>query len=173
MSESGQRQPSAPLDPADPGPAGQELVQGLLDEQSRSWRRGEGVPVEAYRERHPALQADVEGLLDLIYHEVVLRQQRGEAPRLEEYRARFPQHQDQLRKLFDLHGVLEAAHLVDRDDAGVLQLAADPRLFEEAAHEVRVALVVLQQHLDRQLTAQGQVAAPQHGPHAAAADLAQ
>jgi serine/threonine protein kinase len=66
MSESGQREPPSPLDPA-----GQELVHGLLDEQSRSWRRGQRVPVEAYRERHPALQSDPEGLLDLIYHEMV------------------------------------------------------------------------------------------------------
>ena len=108
MSEPQRGALSTPRDPAGPGSAGTPLVAGLLDEQSRAWRRGEGVPAEAYRERHPALQSDPEGLLDLIDHEVVLRQERGEAPRLEEYLGRFPQHAEQLRKLFDLDAALEA-----------------------------------------------------------------
>ena len=54
----------------------------------------------------------------------------------------------------------------------MLQLAADLRLFDEPAHDLGVALVRLQQHLDRQLAAQVDVAALEDRPHAAAGDLA-
>jgi serine/threonine-protein kinase len=108
MSEPGHSESPTPSDPTSRELAEQHRVPGLLDEQSRDWRRGQGLPVEAYLTRHPTLQSDPNGLLDLIYHEVVLRQQRGENPRLEEYLQRFPHHHQLLRKLFDLHGALEA-----------------------------------------------------------------
>jgi tetratricopeptide (TPR) repeat protein len=76
---------------------------GLLDEQSRRWRRGEGLAVEDYLRRQPSLQDDPELLLDLIYHEVALRARRGESPRLDEYLARFPALAAPLRDLFAVH----------------------------------------------------------------------
>jgi hypothetical protein len=68
----------------------QLLVRALLEEQSQVWRRGQRVPVEAYQARHPSLESDPEGLLDLIYHEVMLRQERGETPRPLGWRADDP-----------------------------------------------------------------------------------
>jgi hypothetical protein len=75
-----------------------------------------------------------------------------------------------------LHGeerpaVLQAADLVDRRHAGVLELTGDLSLFEEAPLQVGVAAVALQQHLDRQRPVQLGVAGPQHPAHAAVADL--
>jgi hypothetical protein len=66
----------------------------------------------------------------------------------------------------------EPAQLVDGHDAGVLQLPADLRLLHEALHQLRSLLVVLQQHLDGDLAAQFDVAALEHGAHAAAGDFA-
>jgi WD40 repeat protein len=77
----------------------------LLDDQSRRWRRGEGLAVEDYLRRQPSLRADPELLLDLIYHEVVLRERHGEQPRLDDYRRRFPHLAEQLRVLFDVHAL--------------------------------------------------------------------
>ena len=78
--------------------------------------------------------------------------------------------------LDQLHGeegpVAEAAEVVDRHDAGVLQLAADLRLLDEPPRHLGPVGVLLQQHLDRQVAAQVDVAAAQHRPHAAAGDLA-
>ena len=54
----------------------------------------------------------------------------------------------------------------------MLQLAADLRLLDEPAHDFGIALVRLQQHLDRQLSAQVDVATPEDRPHAAPGDLA-
>ena len=78
--------------------------------------------------------------------------------------------------LDQLHGeegpVAEAADVVDRHDAGMLQLPADLRLLDEPPGHVGPVGVLLQQHLDRQVAAQVDVAAAQHGAHAAAGDLA-
>jgi len=99
--------------PGTPGPGGLPpgkgpAVEDLLADQRRRSGRGEPLPVEAYLARHPALAADPEGLLDLIYNEVVLREGRGEAPALAEYRARFPDLAGPLGDLFEVHGALEA-----------------------------------------------------------------
>jgi hypothetical protein len=82
----------------------------LLDDQSRRWRQGQGLAVEDYLRRQPSLQADPELLLDLIYHEIVLRERHGELPQLDDYRARFPHLAEQLQVLFEIHdlAVLES-----------------------------------------------------------------
>ena len=81
-------------------------VDALLDDQSRRWRKGDSALVEGYLHDHPELQASEDYLLDLIYHEVVLRTQRGAAPDLEEYLKRFPHLEDQLRLQFQIHQVI-------------------------------------------------------------------
>src|SRR5690348_608461 len=81
----------------------------LLVDQCRRWRRGERVLVEAYLERHSVLRADGEALLDLLYNEVVLRQQHGEVPGLDEYLQRFPHLAPQLRVQFALDQALQSA----------------------------------------------------------------
>ena len=79
--------------------------------------------------------------------------------------------------LDQLHGEIratvgESPQLVDRHDPRMLQLAADLRLLDEPPHHLGIALVRLQQHLDRQLPAQVDVATLEDRPHAAPGDLA-
>jgi serine/threonine protein kinase/Tfp pilus assembly protein PilF len=81
----------------------------LRFDQRRRWQEGDAVRVEAYLEQEPALRSDAEGLLDLIYNEIVLREATGDPPRLEEYLRRFPQFADQLRLQFQVHQALEGA----------------------------------------------------------------
>src|SRR5689334_15188099 len=83
----------------------------LLDEQRRRWRAGERPTVEDYLRLYPELATDRDGLLDLLYSEVLLREQRGEALLAEEYRQRFPQHADAVTRLLVLHRVLSQASL--------------------------------------------------------------
>jgi WD40 repeat protein len=78
----------------------------LLDDQRARWERGERKAVEAYLEEHPELRDDPEAVVDLIYQEVLLRQERGEAARLDDYRRRFPHCEAQLRRQFELHELL-------------------------------------------------------------------
>jgi serine/threonine protein kinase/tetratricopeptide (TPR) repeat protein len=70
------------------------------------WRRGECVRVEDYLARDPGLAADSERLLDLIYHEVVLREEAGEPLCAADYYRRFPALADQLRPVFEVHEAL-------------------------------------------------------------------
>jgi len=92
--------------PADRDESLSQKVDALLDDQSQRWRRGDPAAVEDYLADHPELKDAADYLLDLIYHEVVLRTQRGQPPELEEYLARFPHLDDQLRLQFQIHQVI-------------------------------------------------------------------
>jgi tetratricopeptide (TPR) repeat protein/predicted Ser/Thr protein kinase len=84
-----------------------DSVVQMRSDQSRRWRQGDRVRVEAFLEDRPVLRADPEGVLDLIYNEIFLREQAGEPPCFEEYYARFPNLQDQLRRLAVVHQAIQ------------------------------------------------------------------
>jgi eukaryotic-like serine/threonine-protein kinase len=102
---------SLPGGQASTGESTRPLASVLRVDQCQRWTRGERIQVEEYLKQYPALQLDREGVLDLIYNEVVLRERENETPQLEEYLQRFPQFAVQLRHQFDVHQVLEASHL--------------------------------------------------------------
>ena len=60
--------------------AGPRPIETLLDEQSVCWRRGGPIRVEEFLDRSPGLRDDPEGVLDLIVHELSLRERAGESP---------------------------------------------------------------------------------------------
>ena len=79
--------------------------------------------------------------------------------------------------LDQLHGeegpaVGEGAQLVDGDDAGVLELAADLRLLDEPSDHVRIIAEVVAEDLQSHVASEVGVAALEDGAHAAAGDLA-
>jgi tetratricopeptide (TPR) repeat protein/tRNA A-37 threonylcarbamoyl transferase component Bud32 len=97
----------------------------LMAYQRRAWRRGERTPVEAYLAQQPGLRGDVEAVLDLIYQEVMLREQAGESPRLEEYTSRFPHLAPQLAVQFELEGTIQREPAVmDLDHSTILGVSA-------------------------------------------------
>src|SRR5262245_10567616 len=73
----------------------------LLVEQRARWEEGVCPPVETILKDLP--QASNELVLDLIYNEIVLREERGQHPSLEEYASRFPAHAADLRLQFEVH----------------------------------------------------------------------
>ncbi len=79
----------------------------LLADQRECWARGNCVIVEAYVHQYPALLADAEGLLDLIYNEVYLREQKGETPGRDEYIRRFPHLARPINDQFDVHQAIQ------------------------------------------------------------------
>jgi hypothetical protein len=83
----------------------------LLRDQSERWQRGEPVRAEHYLETTPTLRANAEAVLDLIFHEVLLREQQGETPQLDEYVRRFPHLAGPLRRQFAIDRALFAQRL--------------------------------------------------------------
>jgi tetratricopeptide (TPR) repeat protein/tRNA A-37 threonylcarbamoyl transferase component Bud32 len=79
----------------------------LLNHQSHAWRSGDPVRVEDYLAQQPRLAANADVVLDLIYHEIVLRERAGESPRADEYMRRFPELASELQLQFDVEGALE------------------------------------------------------------------
>jgi tetratricopeptide (TPR) repeat protein/tRNA A-37 threonylcarbamoyl transferase component Bud32 len=78
-------------------------IGALLDDQSHRWQRGEYLLVEAYLTQNPGLWDNTEKVIDLIYHEILLRTRQGEVPQLEEYLERFPHLAGPIRAQFEVH----------------------------------------------------------------------
>src|SRR5262245_46743057 len=94
------------------GPA-QGWAERLREEQCLRWRQGERASVEALLRQHPFARVDADGLLDLVYQEVLLREGLGERPGLDEYLRRFPDLADALREQFEVHAALASSALFD------------------------------------------------------------
>jgi hypothetical protein len=80
--------------------------------------------------------------------------------------------------LDQLHGevrpvVREPAQIIDGDDAGVLELAADLCLLQEPLHQSSLAVVLFQEDLDGQVATQISIKPFEDRAHAAASDLAE
>jgi tetratricopeptide (TPR) repeat protein len=80
-----------------------------IEDFRQRWRLGERMTVEAYLQQFRPTGVDDVELLDLIYHEIVLREEDGESPRLEDYLARFPAHHEALCAQFEIHRFLQTA----------------------------------------------------------------
>ena len=80
----------------------------LLEQHRQCWRDGERLSVEAFLEKFPRPDLDDDMLLDLIYNEVLLREEHGDSPDLDEYLRRFPRFAGDLRSQFDVHRALES-----------------------------------------------------------------
>jgi hypothetical protein len=92
-----------------------DWVTWLRGDQRARWEKGDRVRVESYLKRHTRLGQDSEALLDLIYNEVVLREEAKERPQLGEYVQRFPALAVQLHLLFEVHQALEEDDLEEDD----------------------------------------------------------
>src|ERR1700693_3288427 len=94
---------------------GKRLAVLLCADQRERWRQGERTSAEEYRLRYPLLRSDPECLLDLVYNEIVLRQESGARPHLDEFTARFPDLAEPLGQLFEIEQALESAVRTDSD----------------------------------------------------------
>jgi hypothetical protein len=68
--------------------------------QKAAWQAGRNETVEQLLAAFPELASDREATLDLIYLEILHRDNRGESPTLAEYRKRFPALTARLAVLF-------------------------------------------------------------------------
>jgi hypothetical protein len=87
-----------------------EQIDAVRADQQRHWLGGERLTIETYLAALPYLEASQEAVLDLIYGEILLREQQGETPHPEEYQARFPQFREDLQRLFLVHQTVPQQH---------------------------------------------------------------
>jgi tetratricopeptide (TPR) repeat protein/predicted Ser/Thr protein kinase len=73
------------------------------------------VRVEIFFEEYPLLKGDEEAVVDLVYHEIRLREENGETDLREEYLGRFPKLAARLAPLFEVHAALKAGSAFDPD----------------------------------------------------------
>jgi hypothetical protein len=97
---------------AEPGTVWRDRLAALRLDMVERWRRGERRPAESYLQAEADLAGDAEAVLELVYNEVVVREELGERPLLDEYLHRFPAHAAALRRQLELHALLGEA---DRD----------------------------------------------------------
>lgn len=81
-------------------------VEPLAIELRQRWDNGERVLVEELT-RFDKVKKHDEALLDLIYHEVLVREEHGESSSASAFIVRFPQQADALRRLFDVHAAMK------------------------------------------------------------------
>lgn len=86
-----------------------EPIREIVADQKRQWLSGRRVLLESYLPQHPQIGQAEEPLLDLIYHEVRLREWMGEAVAATDYLRRFPQLKDQIEPLFQVHSAMASA----------------------------------------------------------------
>src|SRR5438270_917763 len=84
-----------------------ELVLLLREELKQRWRAGSATRVEELLAKWPQTSISEEGTLDLIYQEIVAREEAGERPALAEYQQRFPHLDSALQRQFALHEMLK------------------------------------------------------------------
>lgn len=101
----------------------------LLDMQSREWREGSRPELEKWIETHPRLREDADLLLDLIYNEVLLREEQGDLARAEDYVARFPHLKPQLLRQFEVHQALESSGQQQDSRTGATRAMAPEKIF--------------------------------------------
>lgn len=83
-------------------------LEALIVRQQQSWRSGHFVTIEQLLGSNPSLSDQCDALLDLIYSEILLREELGEAPSESEYINRFPHVEVMIHRQFQLHRALQA-----------------------------------------------------------------
>lgn len=94
----------------------QHVSDVILDLQRELWLEGKG-PCAAIL-LPDDLKADLAALLDLVYHEIVIRDELGQSPSLDEYIQTYPELEEELRLHFDVHAALKSELLADTDAGG-------------------------------------------------------
>ncbi|MBV8384497.1 MAG: hypothetical protein JOZ63_18085, partial [Planctomycetaceae bacterium] len=79
-----------------------QVVEVLKVDQRERWMIGQRIPVEAYLEERPSLRENAETLLDLVYSEMLLREEMGEESSLDDVMRRFPELAEDLKSRVDL-----------------------------------------------------------------------
>ena len=93
-----------------------DLLPYLCAEQSNRWANGDHVPVEEFVSQFQELKEDTSSLLDLIYHEIYLREIHQEPIDLEMFSKRFPYLRSDIALMFEVHQLVDTGNLEVSDE---------------------------------------------------------
>ena len=93
-----------------------DLLPYLCAEQSNRWANGDHVPVEEFVSQFQELKEDSSSLLDLIYHEIYLREIHQEPIDLEMFSKRFPYLRSDIALMFEVHQLVDTGNLEVSDE---------------------------------------------------------
>src|SRR5262245_53721011 len=85
-----------------------DLLAVLRVDQRRRWLAGDRVAVAAYLRDFPSLAGDSEAVFELVYNEILIREEIGECPDPREYAAAFPLLAGRLRLQLEVHEALSS-----------------------------------------------------------------
>jgi len=78
----------------------------LIDQLRASWQSSEALSAASLLADHPAIAADPALAMDVIYAEILLREESGESPAEDEYTNQFPDLCEPIARQFQLHRAL-------------------------------------------------------------------
>jgi len=84
------------------------LAGRLATEMRGCWGRGEQTPAEEFLARYPELGQQPNAAIEIIYEEILLRQERGQKDVWPDFFSRFPEWHDHLQALQDCHQLLDS-----------------------------------------------------------------
>ncbi|MEC9096986.1 MAG: cyclic nucleotide-binding domain-containing protein, partial [Planctomycetota bacterium] len=128
-----------------------DLLPYLCAEQSTRWANGDHVPIEEFISQYEELKEDTTSLLDLIYHEIYLREIHDLPIDLEMFVTRFPRLSADIALMFEVHQLVDTGNLEVSDElstkdpenefpdpvADVLRVLRDTYPFSELPRDVQ------------------------------------
>src|SRR6185312_11448532 len=107
-----------------------DMLAVLRVEQRRRWLAGDRVAVAVYLRDFPSLAGDSEAVFELVYNEILIREELGENPDPRDYAATFPLLAGRLRLQLDVHEALSSGEIaaVGWPKRGGRQSAPEPRV---------------------------------------------
>ena len=84
-----------------------QLAEVLHVDQHHRWQAGERTTAETYLKRFPDICTEADAVVDLIFHEYLLRERLGERPVSQEYLDRFPAYAQALESQIAFHSLLK------------------------------------------------------------------
>ena len=125
-----------------------QLAAVLRIDQRERWWLGQRVPAMAYLNDHPALEAEPEAAIEVIYGEFLLREELGESPSLDEYQVDYPRYAARLRSQVELHRAL-AGDTAARKESTFLPISADSPPTQDVARWPDLTNFVILEELGR------------------------
>jgi eukaryotic-like serine/threonine-protein kinase len=99
-----------------------DLLAVLRVDQRRRWFSGQRVDVSDYQTLFPMLGDESEALFELVYHELLIREEIGDSPDPREYAGAFPEFDTRLKLQIEVHQAfsLDEAPQLSTEDVGAL-----------------------------------------------------